>query len=87
MIRDRLVLGIADLAIQEKLLSITDLKLDKAFEICRAKKILKERVKMMQEEKVIGKVDKKPMMTTKFKKQNNNKNQAGKEESRVEEEF
>ncbi|XP_018359748.1 PREDICTED: uncharacterized protein K02A2.6-like [Trachymyrmex cornetzi] len=37
MIRDRIVLGIADVTVQEKLLGMTDLKLEKAVEICRAK--------------------------------------------------
>lgn len=68
MIRERLVLGIANVAVQEKLLGITDLKLDKAVEICKAKEMLKERVKTVQEEKVVGKIDKKLMPRTKSKK-------------------
>lgn len=84
MIRDRLVLGIADLAIQEKLLSITDLKLDKALEICRAKEMLKERIKTVQEEKAVEKIEKKHVPKSRTKKQNVQKNLETKEETRSE---
>lgn len=87
MIRDRLVLGIADLAVQEKLLIITDLKLEKALEICRATEILKERVQTMHEEKVIGKVNRKQMSMTKTKKLYVKKSQESKEESKADKEF
>ncbi|XP_011688911.1 PREDICTED: uncharacterized protein LOC105450661 [Wasmannia auropunctata] len=86
MIRDRIVLGIADLKTQEKLLGMTDLKLEKAVEICRAREMLKERVKTMNEEKVIEKVDIIPAMKGKMK-QNIRKSQEGKEESGIEKEF
>jgi len=81
MIRDRLVLGIADLAVQEKLLSITDLKLDKAIEICRAKEMLKERIKTVQEEKAVEKVEKKYMTKTRTKNQKVQKKPEIKEET------
>ena len=42
--------------------------MDKANEICRAKELLKVRVKTMQEEKIVGKVDRKLPTKTKFKK-------------------
>ncbi|KYN10892.1 hypothetical protein ALC57_04997 [Trachymyrmex cornetzi] len=58
MIRDRIVLGIADVTVQEKLLGMTDLKLEKAVEICRAKEAIKERLKTMHEEKAIEKIEK-----------------------------
>ncbi|KYM97061.1 hypothetical protein ALC62_12262 [Cyphomyrmex costatus] len=47
------------LKVQEKLLGITDLKLEKAVEICRAKEALKEKFKTMHEEKAIEKIEKK----------------------------
>lgn len=68
MIRDRIVLVVADTTVQEKLLSIADLKLDKAIEICRAKELLKMRVKTMQEEKIVEKIDKKLSAKMKFGK-------------------
>lgn len=37
-------------------------------EICKAKEMLKERVKMVQEEKVVGKIDRKLIPKTKSKK-------------------
>ncbi|XP_017892179.1 uncharacterized protein K02A2.6-like [Ceratina calcarata] len=59
MIRDRIVLGINDSKVQEKLLSIRDLKLEKAIQICKAAEVLKEQMKEMTEVKKVEKVEKK----------------------------
>ncbi|TGZ52028.1 Uncharacterized protein DBV15_12119 [Temnothorax longispinosus] len=52
-----------------------------------AKEMLKERVKTVQEEKVVEKIDRKPIIKSKWKKQNSQTRQEEKEETRAETEF
>ncbi|XP_076666560.1 uncharacterized protein LOC143368070 [Andrena cerasifolii] len=56
MIRDRIVLGINNTKVQEKLLSVKDLELEKAVQMCKAAELLKER---MKELKVVKNIEKK----------------------------
>ncbi|XP_039304646.1 uncharacterized protein LOC120357660 [Solenopsis invicta] len=87
MIRDRLVLGIADTTVQEKLLSVTDLKLEKAIETARAKEMLKERIKTMQNEKIVEKIEKNQPVKAKGNRRINYKPQEKKEDLGTEKEF
>lgn len=52
LIRDRIIIGIQDLNLQEKLLSMTDLKLDKAEKVCRAAEASKFQAKGIKGEEV-----------------------------------
>lgn len=49
MIRDRIVLGAADLSLQEQLLKKQDLDLNKAVDCCRAAELTKSQIKIVQE--------------------------------------
>lgn len=52
MVRDRIVLGIKDKVLQERLLSIEDLDLNKAIDYCKAAEVSKTPAKNLQENKV-----------------------------------
>lgn len=49
MVRDRIVLGINDKQLQEKLLTFEELPLDKCVNLCRSHEITKSQVKILQE--------------------------------------
>ena len=51
LMRDKIVLGVQDKKIQERLLRETDLSLDKAISICRAAEEVKVQTKEMQSNK------------------------------------
>lgn len=53
MIRDRIVLGIRNKDVQEKLLRISELNLDKAIEVCRANEISSAQIKDVQQKEKI----------------------------------
>lgn len=50
MVRDRLVFGVHDKSTQEKLLREPDLTLNKAIDICRAREVSKQQLKVLQNE-------------------------------------
>lgn len=50
MLRDRIVIGVTDKKLQQKLLAVSDLTLDKAVDMCRASELSKTQVKMMQQQ-------------------------------------
>lgn len=47
MMKDKIVMGINDSRLQQKLLEIGDLTLDQAVKMCRAAKLSKEHSKLM----------------------------------------
>lgn len=49
MLRDRIVIGVSDKKLQEKLLAINDLTLDKAVDMCRASELAKAQARAMQQ--------------------------------------
>ena len=57
LIRDRIVAGIQDAKVRERLLRETDLSLDKAISICRASEVTKKQVEEMATSPVFGNVD------------------------------
>ena len=54
MIRDRIVMGICDKAVQERLLRESDLTLEKAINFCRATEASKTQSKMIQGETAVN---------------------------------
>ncbi|KAK4879606.1 hypothetical protein RN001_007752 [Aquatica leii] len=60
MVRDRIVLGAADLSLRERLLRIEDLKLQEAVDTCKAAEISKAQEKNLQDKIVAGVSKKSP---------------------------
>lgn len=58
ILKDRIVIGIADKKIQEKLLYFDDLKLQKCVDICRSSEVTKEQLKVLQEQDIVNMVKK-----------------------------
>ncbi|KAK5642690.1 hypothetical protein RI129_008857 [Pyrocoelia pectoralis] len=58
LVRDRIVLGINDLRVQERLLTIENLTLKNAVDICRADEITKEQLREIRHEKSVNVVSK-----------------------------
>ena len=57
LIRDRIVAGIQDAKVRERLLRETDLSLDKAISICRASEATKKQVEEMAASPIVDNVD------------------------------
>lgn len=55
MIRDRIVLGVKDIELQEKLLNIKELDPVKAIEVAKNNEITKQQVKEVQKENFVSK--------------------------------
>lgn len=51
LIRDKIILGVRDRGLQERLLRETEIKLDDAVKVCRSSELSKEQMKVMHEEK------------------------------------
>lgn len=49
LIRDRIIIGIRDISLQEKLLQESDLKLEQATELCRAHEASKQQARVLQD--------------------------------------
>jgi len=69
MIRDRIVLGVWDKSLQEKLLQVGNIDMERAAELCRASEITQEQAKMLQTAEVQF------LKKDKYKSSNYNKDQ------------